>query len=207
MPNKIAPSLEEAKKLFEQNPNRLLKDWAKEWNVSVERVRQIKEECGFTSFKNVNYELVETIVNRILHDGYTVTNREMYKDLPIGYDRFRTWCLTNPDVQELVDSAREQYLSSDKTEKKCYKCQEILPLNKFNKSQKYKDGYNRYCITCVENAPEEVKRKTCMMCQKDLSTSSFNANRKMPDGFAAFCKTCQSNQRRKKRRLNSKLGI
>jgi len=208
MPNKIAPSLEEAKFLIEQNPNRMLKEWAKEWGVSIERVRQIKEECGFHSFKNVNNELVDVIINRIKYEGYTMTNRDMYKDLPIGYDRFRTWCLQNKEIQEKVNLARDYYLSSEKSEKKCYKCLETKNISEYEKSQKYKDGYNRYCKVCIDeigNTHEEVKTKVCLLCQNTLSVGSFNANRNIADGYSSFCKNCQSKQRRKKRLIQSKI--
>ncbi len=41
MPNKVTPTLEEANQLFKDKPQYKLKDWAKEWGVSIERVRQI----------------------------------------------------------------------------------------------------------------------------------------------------------------------
>ncbi len=42
MPNKVTPTIEEANQLFKDKPHYKLKDWAKEWGVSIERVRQIK---------------------------------------------------------------------------------------------------------------------------------------------------------------------
>jgi len=206
MPNKVTPTIEEANKLFKSKPQYKLKDWAKEWGVSIERVRQIKEQAGIVPMSEIDENIVEVIVDRIENGESTLTNRTLYTGLPIGYDRFKSWMIKDPSIKEKCDEARENYLSSDKTEKKCYRCEDILPIQSFNKSQKYNDGYNRYCVECqstiIENK-DEIKRKTCFLCKKSLSVKSFNKNRTMKDGFSLFCKNCQSKERRAKRRLNN----
>lgn len=206
MPNKVTPTIEEAKQLFKDKPHYKLKDWAKEWGVSIERVRQIKEQAGIVPMSEIDTRIVNTIVQRIKNGESTLTNRALYSGLPIGYDRFRSWMIKDPSIKEKCDLAREEYLSSDKTEKKCYKCELVLNVNNFNKSQKYNDGYNRYCKDCqskVIDETENIKRKTCFMCKKSLSTKGFNKNRAMKDGYSLFCKNCQSKERRTKRRLNN----
>jgi hypothetical protein len=206
MPNKVTPTIEEANQLFKDKPHYKLKDWAKEWGVSIERVRQIKEQAGIVPMSEIDTRIVNTIVQRIKNGESTLTNRALYSGLPIGYDRFRSWMIKDPSIKEKCDLAREEYLSSDKTEKKCYKCELVLNVNNFNKSQKYNDGYNRYCKDCqskVIDETEDIKRKTCFMCKKSLSTKGFNKNRAMKDGYSLFCKNCQSKERRTKRRLNN----
>jgi len=122
MPNKVTPTIEEANQLFKDKPHYKLKDWAKEWGVSIERVRQIKEQAGIVPMSEIDTRIVNTIVQRIKNGESTLTNRALYSGLPIGYDRFRSWMIKDPSIKEECDLAREEYLSSDKTEKKCYKC-------------------------------------------------------------------------------------
>ena len=45
MPNRIAPTVEEARELFLQDPHKKLSLWAEEWGVSDERVRQLREQA------------------------------------------------------------------------------------------------------------------------------------------------------------------
>tara|TARA_B100000282_G_C31706917_1_gene479170 strand:+ start:174 stop:803 length:630 start_codon:yes stop_codon:yes gene_type:complete len=206
MPNKVTPTIEEAKELFKSKPHYKLKDWSKEWGVSIERVRQIKNQAGIVPMSEIDNNIVEVIVERIRNGESTLTNRSLYKDLPVGYDRFKTWMIKEPSIKEKCDLARLEFLSSDKSEKKCYKCNEILSIELFNKSQKYNDGYNRYCQECqsqIIDDREEVRKKTCFLCKKSLSPKSFNKNRAMKDGYSLFCKNCQSKERRSKRRLNN----
>ena len=154
----------------------------------------------------IDNNIVEVIVERIRNGESTLTNRSLYEDLPVGYDRFKTWMIKQPSIKDKCDIARQEYLSSDKSEKKCYKCNETLSIQLFNKSQKYNDGYNRYCQECqlqIIDDREEVRKKTCFLCKKSLSPKSFNKNRAMKDGYSLFCKNCQSKERRSKRRLNN----
>jgi len=206
MPNKVTPTIEEANKLFKDKPHYKLKDWANEWGVSIERVRQIKEQAGIVPMSEIDSRIVQTVVDRIRNGESTLTNRALYAGLPIGYDRFKSWMIKDPSIKQECDEARKEYLSSDKTEKKCYKCELILNIDSFNKSQKYNDGFNRYCKDCqykVIDETEDVKRKTCFMCKKSLSVKGFNKNRAMKDGYSLFCKNCQSKERRARRRLNN----
>ena len=62
MPNKKAPSVEEAKTLFLASPNKLLKEWSKEWGVSVERVRQLKVQAGLSIGNDIDYEVAEQVI-------------------------------------------------------------------------------------------------------------------------------------------------
>ena len=86
----------------------------------------------------------------------------------------------------------------------------MLPISEYDKSQKYKDGLNRYCKTChtyiLDNKDEE-KKKTCLMCKKTLSQSSFDKSRTFKDGLTVFCKKCKSNERRSKRALTQNLNL
>jgi hypothetical protein len=212
MPNKKAPSVEEAKALFLESPNKLLKEWSKEWGVSVERVRQLKVQAGLSIGNDIDYEVAEQVIQRIQSGYGTITTRKTYKGLPVGYDKFRTWCFKDVELSKRVEQARENFLngSYNPTEKVCYKCSVNKSISEYDKSAKYKDGYNRYCKVCHSDIKEnktKIDKKTCMMCKQSLSPSSFDSNSKFRDGLSLFCKTCKSKERRKTRRINENLGI
>lgn len=212
MPNKKAPSVEEAKALFIGSPSKLLKEWSKEWDVSIERVRQLKVEAGLSIGNEIDYEIANQVIQRIQSGYGTITTRKTYEGLPVGYDRFRTWCLKDVELAKQAEEARNNFLNSsfNPTEKVCYKCTLNKSISEYNKSAKYKDGYHRYCKECqVQIAEETVKpsKKTCLLCKQSLSPSSFDSNSKFRDGLSLFCKTCKSKERRKQRRTNENLGI
>jgi len=212
MPNKKAPSVEEAKTLFLESPNKLLKEWSKEWGVSVERVRQLKVQAGLSIGNDIDYEVAEQVIQRIQSGYGTITTRKTYKGLPVGYDKFRTWCIKDVELGKRVEQARENFLkgSYNPTEKVCYKCSVNKSISEYDKSAKYKDGYNRYCKVChldIKENKVKLDKKTCMMCKQSLSPSSFDSNSKFRDGLSLFCKTCKSKERRKTRRINENLGI
>jgi hypothetical protein len=212
MPNKKAPSVEEAKTLFLENPNKLLKEWSKEWGVSVERVRQLKVQAGLSIGNDIDYEVAEQVIQRIQSGYGTIATRKTYKGLSVGYDKFRTWCVKDVELSKRVEQARENFLNAsyNPTEKVCYKCSVNKSISEYNKSAKYKDGYNRYCKVChsqIKDNKVKIDKKTCMMCKQSLSPSSFDGNSKFRDGLSLFCKTCKSKERRKTRRINENLGI
>ena len=45
MPSRRLPSVEEAHKLFKADPYKRLSEWAKEWDCSHERVRQLRDQA------------------------------------------------------------------------------------------------------------------------------------------------------------------
>lgn len=198
MPNKKTPTLEEAKFLFNKYPERKLHDWATEWDCSAERVRQIRNECGVGSIFKVDYDIVEIVANRIETGEYPLTSNKLYEDLIIGRDAFARWIREDIDTAQRIQEAQEKYKLSklDPEEKKCVKCLIQKSVEEFTRSQKYADGYNKFCNKCLEelkeNQPKESPRKTCFMCKKTLSLGSFDAK-------SHFCKRCRSKSRRAKR--------
>lgn len=210
MPSRKAPQPEEARKLFIKYPKKTLNDWANEWGVSAERVRQIRHEAGVGAVFQVNYKVVEEVAKRIESGKYTLANREMYDDLPIGFEAFRTWTKDFEDVGKRIEEA--QIVAHSKklnpTVKSCLVCKDSKSVDLFKKSQKFIDGYTKVCLDCISNATKTTKvvRKVCMLCKKDKSHKSFTRNQKYKDGYVPFCKDCKSRSRRAKRTLNSKLA-
>ena len=203
MPNKRTPTLEEAKALFNRYPQKLLREWADEWNCSAERVRQLRHECGIGAVFSIDYDVVEKVAERIENNIYTLTETTMYEDLPVGRDAFATWIRDDIDVAQRIHEAKElgKARKLDPVEKKCMLCLEVKSVSHFDRTQKYADGFNKFCKVCIENIknkePKEQKKKTCFMCKKSLSPGSFDAK-------SAFCKRCRSKNRRAKRARNLK---
>lgn len=198
MPNRQAPTPEEALQLFKKYPERLLREWSDEWGVSIERVRQIRHESGIGAVFKINYDVVETVAKRIENGQHTLTSRSMYKDLPVSYDAFATWIRDDIDAAQRIQEAQQKYKLSklNPTNKTCSICKLLKDVSDFPKSQKYADGYNKFCSPCLENIknniPKEKSKKTCLLCKKELSIGSFDAK-------SYFCKNCRSKSRRAKR--------
>jgi len=203
MPNRKAPTLEEAKALFLKEPNKTLSQFADEWGISSERVRQIRHECGLGAVFSVDYEIVEKVAYLIENNISSLTNLKTFEDLPIGRDAFHTWMRDDIDVAKRIQEAQATAKAKrlDPNEKKCSLCKEIKSIDNFSRTQKYQDGYNKFCINCIEsiksNKKETPSKRTCFMCRKDLSLGSF-------DSKSHFCKNCKSKSRRAKRALKLK---
>ena len=147
MPSRRLPSVEEAYKLFKADPHKRLSEWAKEWDCSHERVRQLREEAGFPKISEIDYRISRQVVERIRSGEYTLTRRITYADLPIGYEKFVSWYEQDPAIYlavlEAQQWARNQKLNP--TEKTCEACGENLSIENFKRSSKYLDGYSKYC--------------------------------------------------------------
>ena len=210
MPTRKAPSPEEAKKLFQHYPYRKLSYWADDWGVTIERVRQIKIECGVGSKFDVNMNIATKIANKIKSGEYTLTDLDLYKDLPIGREAFATWMRKSPDIKELIEQAQEEAKLNklNPTSKICKKCNQSKDIDMYSKSQRYVDGRLPWCFDCLSKQLHKKRdnKKTCMLCRKEKSIKSFTSNKKYRDGLVPFCKTCKSKQRRAKRALTTKVS-
>ena len=64
MPSRKVPKVEEAYKLFIEDPHKPLSDWAREWNCSHERVRQLRDQAGFPKISEIDYKISRQVVER-----------------------------------------------------------------------------------------------------------------------------------------------
>ena len=210
MHTRKAPTPEEAKKLFQHYPYRKLSYWADDWGVTIERVRQIKIECGVGSKFDVNMNIATKIANKIKSGEYTLTDLDLYKDLPIGREAFATWMRKSPDIKELIEQAQEEAKLNklNPTSKICKKCNQSKDIDMYSKSQRYVDGRLPWCFDCLSKQLHKKRdnKKICMLCRKEKSVKSFTSNKKYRDGLVPFCKTCKSKQRRAKRALTTKVS-
>ena len=107
MPSRKLPSVEEAYELFKKDPYKRLSEWAKEWDCSHERVRQLREEAGFPKISEIDYRISRQVVERIRSGEYTLTRRITYADLPIGYEKFVSWYEQDPSIYLAVLGAQQ----------------------------------------------------------------------------------------------------
>ena len=149
MPSRRLPSVEEAHQLFKADPYKRLSEWAKEWDCSHERVRQLRDQAGFPKISEIDYKISRQVVERIRSGEYTLTRRITYADLPIGYEKFVSWYEEDPSIYLAVLEA-QQYAYNQKmnpTEKACQGCGENTTIENYKRSSKYVDGYAKHCKT------------------------------------------------------------
>ncbi len=211
MPTRKAPTPEEARKLFNDYPYRKLSYWADDWGVTIERVRQIKIECGIGSKFDINMDIATKIANKIKEGQYTLTDIDLYKDFPIGREAFATWIRKSPDIKNIIEQAQEEAKLNklNPSIKICKKCNQSKEIEFYSRSQKYIDGRLPWCLDCLNvkvTKPKNNNKKVCLLCKKEKSTKSFTNNKKYKDGLVPFCKTCKSKSRRAKRALSSKVS-
>ena len=214
MVHRKAPSLDEARELFLENPNKMLQDWADEWGVTHERVRQLRIESGVPQRGAYNEETAQAILEIISTGRGGLTTPRTYEGQPIGLERFKTWIEEEEGLAERVSEAQKTALKNlkDPIEKECKYCREWKPVDSYKRNQKYLDGLTRFCIECIELLKEkkqnigEEKLKMCLSCKKDKPTSEFSKNPNAPDSLRMFCKDCHKAQKRKQRRQARKFN-
>lgn len=203
MPNRIAPTIEEARELFLKDPHKKLSLWAEEWGVSDERVRQLREQAGVAPRSAYNSEIAQIVLDRIAEGKGSLTTTKTYEELPIGYERFKAWMKEEPSLKERVEEAKAkaEKLSWNPNWKKCLECQEEKDVTEFEKSQKYKSGYTQYCKDCLVKLREatqqykeiiksEENSKVCLVCRKDKALSKFNKSKRDRTKREAICSLC-----------------
>ena len=211
MPNRIAPTVEEARDLFLKDPHKKLSLWAKEWGVSDERVRQLREQAGVAPRSAYNSEIAQIVLDRIAEGKGSLTTAKTYEELPIGYERFKAWMKDMPELVERVNQAKAkaEKLSWNPTWKKCLQCQEEKDITEFERSQKYKSGYTLYCIDCLvglrdkthqykETIKSQENSKVCLVCQKDKPLNKFNKSKRDKNKREAICSLCHRKSNREK---------
>ena len=158
MPSRSIPSVEQAYELFSEDPWRPLSEWAKEWECSHERVRQLREQAGFDPISSIDRNIARTVIDRVRNGEYALTVRELYEDLPIGLEKFLTWMKEDPAIYLGILEAQQwvEKQSWSPETKQCKKCGEVLKAKSFGKTQKYKDGLQKICKLCVSNPSEKL---------------------------------------------------
>ena len=152
MPIRKTPQPEEARKLFIAYPNKTLQEWADEWGSTAERVRQIRHEAGIGAVFKLDMCVVNIVCEQLASGKHTLTDRELYKGLPIGIEAFKTWIRENEEVMSLVKEAQSLAIKNKQNpiNKVCIVCKLNKNVSDYKKSQKFIDGYNKVCNECLE---------------------------------------------------------
>ena len=213
MVHRKAPTLEEATELFAKSPEKMLNEWAEEWGVTHERVRQLRIASGVPQRGAYNEETAEAILEIIRTGRGGLSTPRTYEDQIIGYERFKTWIEEEEGLSERVAKAQkeaEKYLK-DPIEKQCKYCRTWKEVSEYKRNQKYLDGYTKFCKDCLvylkqkkEESGDE-KLKNCLACRKELPLSKFTKNPNSRDGYKLFCKDCHKGDKKKKRRRNAQI--
>lgn len=214
MVHRKAPSLDEARELFLENPNKMLQEWADEWGVTHERVRQLRIESGVPQRGAYNEETAQSILEIIKTGRGGLTTPRTYEGQPIGLERFKTWIEEEEGLAERVSEAQKIAAKSlkDPIEKECKYCREWKPVEEYSRTQKYLDGYSKFCKSCIVEIKKKKEEagdtslKHCIKCKKDKKKTEFSKNPNAPDGFKMFCKSCHKELKRKQRKQNRKLN-
>lgn len=213
MVHRKAPTLEEATELFAKEPEKMLNDWAGEWGVTHERVRQLRIASGVPQRGAYNEDTANTILEVIRTGRGGLSTPRTYEDVNIGYERFKSWMEEEEGLIEKVQAAQkeaEKYLK-DPIEKQCKYCRQWKEVTDFKRNQKYLDGYTKFCVDCLEVLKEkkeqlgDEKTKTCLSCRELLPISKFTKNPNSKDGLKLFCKNCHKSNNKKKRRRNAQI--
>lgn len=213
MVHRKAPSLEEATEFFKQDPDKMLQEWADEWGVTHERARQLRIQSGVPQRGAYNEETAEAILEIIRTGRGGLTTPRTYEGQPIGLERFKTWMDEEEGLKERVLQAQKEAekMSTDPVEKECKYCREWKPVEEFKRTQKYLDGYTKFCIVCLDEIKKkkeeagDEKLKLCISCRKEKKKSEFSKNPNANDGLKIFCKECHKSNKRKIRRRNAKI--
>lgn len=102
--------------------------------------------------------------------------------------------------------------------KNCRSCQQVKPLDQFNRRLGNRDGLNYYCRDCehaykraarVRRAKEpiSVTQKTCIKCGASKPRDDFARGPSTADGLHPYCRACQGYYNRKRRQARALLPI
>ena len=138
--------LEDARKAFNAFPDKTLREWGEEWNMSHENVRLIKIKLGIPTTRKVSYDplIANEIVEYIRSGKGTISTSRTYKNYKFGKSTFMKWMDENPLLREVVKIAENEALKNRlyPKYKRCATTGEYLPISEFYKDKNTLDGYS-----------------------------------------------------------------
>jgi hypothetical protein len=214
------PSYEQMEWLFQKYPNKTLREWGKEWGISYERVRQLKEQIGLPPRGSFDMETAEEIIEFIRSGKGTVSTARTYAKFPnVGKGRFLSWCKEYPEVKEKLEEAiaYADFQKKHPTHKKCQITGEVLPITEFYRDKNSIDGYGNRSKEAVKamvkkyyNQREDVTEPTVTekLCAAipeigNLPAEDFGRSTKSSTGLQTYCKKFQSEYQKLKGQDNA----
>jgi len=138
--------LEDARKAFNAFPDKTLREWGEEWNMSHENVRLMKIKLGIPTTRKVSYDplIANEIVEYIRSGKGTISTSRTYKNYKFGKPTFMNWMEENPLLKEVVEIAENEALQNRLYPKfkRCATTGEYLPISEFYKDKQTLDGYS-----------------------------------------------------------------
>lgn len=103
---------------------------------------------------------------------------------------------------DLPPPPKSKRLLRDLTDKPCYTCKVVKPLEDFHKARENRDGRENICKVCREKRQEEIGKekkgslpenyteKCCSVCKETKPLTDFFKDKQKWDGYALKCKVC-----------------
>jgi len=214
------PSYEQMEWLFKKYPNKTLRQWGKEWGISYERVRQLKEQIGLPPRGSFDEQIAEEIIEFIRSGKGTVSTARTYAKFPnVGKGRFLSWCKEHPELKAKLNEAIEfaDYQRKNPTHKVCSVTGKLLPISEFYKDKNSIDGYSNRSKEAVKSMVKNyydqreevteptVTEKVCASVPEIglLPASEFGRSVKSKTGLQTYCKKFQSEYQKLKGQDNA----
>ncbi len=214
------PSYEQMEWLFKKYPHKTLREWASEWGLSHERVRQLREQLNVPPRGSFNKEIAMEIIEYIRSGKGTVSTARTYENYPsVGKRKFLSWCKEHPELGEKLEEALEfvEFQKKHPTHKKCQITGEVLPVTEFYKDRNSPDGYGSRSKEAVKAMVKSyydkrpavteptVTEKTCASIPEigPLPASEFGVSTKATTGLQTYCKKFQSEYQKLKGQDNA----
>lgn len=200
--NIIKPTIEQAEFLFKKFPNKTLREWADEWDMSHENVRLMKKKLGLpTRTAPISTEVADEIIAFIKDGKGTVNTARTYAKYSFGKGKFLFWLENNPQYQTKLKEAEAIALEKKKnpTHKRCIVTGEWLPVSEFYKDKTTIDGYSRRSKKAVKSMVKDyyynrnvtepvVEKKQCSALPElgELPAEYFHRNRRLASGLQQY---------------------
>ncbi len=138
--------LDDARSSFLAFPEKTLREWGEEWNMSHENVRLMKKKLGISTTKKVSYDpmVASEIVEYIRKGKGTINTSRTFENYKFGKVTFINWMESNPLLAEAIENAENEALENKlyPSQKKCATTGEWLPISEFYKDKNTLDGYS-----------------------------------------------------------------
>ena len=196
------PTLEQAEFLFKKFPNKTLREWASEGDMSHENVRLMKKKLGLSKRgKVVPIEQADEIIAYIQEGKGTINTARTYQGYAFGKQRFLNWLDENPEYKARAEKAAHDAYDRkiNPTHKRCIVTGEWLPVSEFYKDSQTMDGYSRRSKKAVKesvakyyysrnNLEPQVSKKTCSALPElgELPSKYFHRNRRLVSGLQQY---------------------
>jgi hypothetical protein len=202
------PSLEQAEFLFKRFPNKPLREWAEDWEVSHEQVRIMKIRLGIPTSRKVEYtvEITKPVIDYIAEGKGTINTPRTFKSLSFGKTTFLNWMAEYPELTDAVVEAQSiaRHNKLNPTHKRCSQTGEVLPVSEFYNDSNTLDGFSSRSKKAVKSNAKKyyeqrnvteptVTEKLCPAVSDlgVLPAKYFGLSSKHSTGLQTYCREFQ----------------